>query len=112
MRAAFASLVTGRRLLWTTSFVIVETIALLQHRIGRDGAKDFDEEVLPAVRVRWVDDHLYRLGIDRFWREDRRQVSLVDCVSFEFMRMERVGAALAVDVHFADAGFDVLPRAR
>ena len=112
VRAAFASLVTGRRLLWTTSFVIVETIALLQHRIGLDAAKDFDEEVLPAVRVRWVDDHLYRLGIDRLWREDRRQVSLVDCVSFEFMRMERVGAALAVDVHFADAGFDVLPRAR
>ena len=112
VRAAFASLVTGRRLLWTTSFVIVETVALLQHRIGLDAAKDFDEEVLPAVRVRWVDDHLYRLGIDRLWREDRRQVSLVDCVSFEFMRMERVGAALAVDVHFADAGFDVLPRAR
>ena len=73
VRAAFASLVTGRRLLWTTSFVIVETIALLQHRIGLDAAKDFDEEVLPAVRVRWVDDHLYRLGIDRLWREDRRQ---------------------------------------
>jgi uncharacterized protein len=112
VRAAFASLITDRRLLWTTSFVIVETLALLQHRIGLDAARDFDEEVLPAVRVRWVDEHLYRLGIDRLWREDRRQVSLVDCVSFEFMRMERVGAALAVDTHFADAGFDVLPRAR
>ena len=37
-------------------------------------------------------------------------MSLVDCVSFEFMRIERIGTALAVDPHFAEAGFDVLPR--
>lgn len=109
VRAAFASVVADGRPLWTTSFVIVETMTLLQHRIGLGAARDFDEEVLPAVRVRWVDEHLYRLGTDRLWREDRRQVSLVDCVSFEFMRMQRLGAALAVDPHFAEAGFDVLP---
>jgi len=36
-------------------------------------------------------------------------VSLVDCVSFEFMKREGIGTALAVDPHFAEAGFDVLP---
>ena len=39
-------------------------MALLQHRIGLDAARDFDDELLPAVGVRWVDEHLYRLGTE------------------------------------------------
>ena len=110
VRTAFARLLRDGRPLWTTSFVIVETMALLQHRIGLAAARDFDEQVLPVVHVRWVDEPLYRLGTDRLWREDRRHLSLVDSVSFEFMRTEGITAALAVDPHFREAGFDVLPR--
>ena len=109
VRAALAQILGERQLLSTTSFVIVETMALLQHRIGLSAARDFDDEVLPVVRVRWVDEALYRLGTDRLWREDRRQLSLVDAVSFEFMRTEGISSALAVDPHFAAAGFRVLP---
>ena len=109
-RAAFSAVIDAGRPLWTTSFVIVETMALLQHRIGLDAARDFDESVLPMVRVHWVDDHLYRLGVDRLWREDRRHISLVDCVSFEFMVYQGIETALAVDPDFAGAGFAVLPR--
>lgn len=110
VRDTFARLLDQGRPMWTTSFVMVETMALLQHRIGLAAARDFDEEVLPAVQVRWVDEHLYRLGIDRLWREDRRQLSLVDVVSFEFMRIEGLETALAIDPDFAEAGFRVLPR--
>ena len=110
VRRAFAGLLGDRRPLWTTSFVMVETMALLQHRIGLSAARDFDEEVLPAVHVRWVDEDLYRLGTDRLWRQDRRHVSLVDCTSFEFMRTQGISAALAIDPHFEEAGFDLLPR--
>ena len=110
IRTAFARLLRDGRPLWTTSFVIVETMALLQHRIGLAAARDFDEDVLPVVQVRWVDEHLYRLGTDRLWREDRRHVSLVDSVSFEFMKIQGLRTALAVDPHFGEAGFDVLPR--
>jgi predicted nucleic acid-binding protein len=59
--------------------------------------------------VGWVDETLHRKGMERLAREDRRDVSLVDCVSFEFMREKDVDAALAVDHHFADAGFRLLP---
>ncbi len=111
VRAALARVLDAQRPLWTTSFVIVETMALLQHRIGLSAARDFDDEVLPVVRVRWVDEALYRLGTDRLWREDRRHLSLVDTVSFEFMRTEGISSVLAVDPHFAAAGFRVLPEA-
>jgi predicted nucleic acid-binding protein len=109
VRATFKRVLDQRRPLRTTSFVIVETMALLQHRVGLPAVKDFDEDVLPAVRVTWVDEPLYRRGVDRLLREDRRQLSLVDCVSFELMLEQGLTTALAVDEHFAKAGFQVVP---
>ncbi len=108
VRGTFAKLVQGRRLIWTTSFVIAETVALLQQRVGVAAVRDFDEQLLPIVRVRWVDEALYRLGTERLSREDHRGVSLVDCVSFEFMKAEGLTTAFAADRHFSDAGFRLL----
>jgi predicted nucleic acid-binding protein len=109
VRAAVARLLESDRPLWTTSFVLVETMALLQHRIGLGAVRDFDEDVRPILRIEWVDDDLYSRGVDRLRREDRRQLSLVDCVSFEFMTRQGLTTAVAVDPHFKRAGFDVVP---
>ena len=107
-RSTFTKLVEGRRLIWTTSFVVVETLALLQQRISLAAARDFDEHILPRIRVHGVDEPLYRRGTERLWREDRRDLSLVDCVSLEFMKSEGLTTAFAVDRHFSDAGFRLL----
>jgi predicted nucleic acid-binding protein len=109
VRDSFERLLTAGRPLWTTSFVVVETMALLQHRIGLPAARDFDDDVLPVVRVHWVDESGYRRGVERLWRADRRHLTLVDCVSFEFMTRQGLSTALAVDAHFAEAGFSVVP---
>ena len=109
VRTAFAAILDRGRPLWTTSFVLVETMALLQHRIGLEAARDFDDDLVPLLSVQWVDEELYRLAVERLWREDRRRLSLVDSVSFELMRLKGLTTAFAVDPHFRDAGFDVLP---
>jgi predicted nucleic acid-binding protein len=108
VRATFEKLLEGRRPILTTSLVMLETMTLLQGRIGLAAARDFDEHLTPIVRVSWVNDSLYRLGVERLWREDRPQLSLVDCISFEFMKAERLTAALAVDANFSEAGFRLL----
>ena len=109
VRSAFSELLESDRPLWTTSFVLVETMALLQHRIGVSAARDFDDDILPVLTLHWVDDDLYRRGIERLWREDRRSLSVVDCVSFEFMKLKGLTAAFALDPHFGQAGFELLP---
>ena len=111
-RAAFSRLLETAQPVWTTSFVLVETMALLQHRIGIGAARDFDESILPNLHVYYVDEDLYRRGVERLWREDRRRLSLVDCVSFEFMAQRGVTTAFAIDGHFADAGFALVPDLR
>jgi uncharacterized protein len=97
--------VEGRREMWTTSYVLLEVTALLQHRIGMEPVRDLWDALVPLLSVEWVSEPLHRRGLARLWREDRRKVSLVDCVSFEFMAQMGLREAIALDPHFADAGF-------
>jgi len=68
--------------------------------------------VVPGLSVTWVSGALHRRSTERLLREDRRRVSLVDCVSREFMRSEGRREALALDALFAEAGQRLLPSMR
>lgn len=109
---AFRTLLGAGRPLWTTSYVIVETVALLQHRFGLPPVNDFEQHIRPVLSVEWVSESLHRRGFDRLLREDRRHLSLVDCVSLECMRSHGLREALALDPHFAAAGYRLLPPPR
>ncbi len=100
------------RVLHTTSYVIVETVALLQHRLGLAPVRDFVEHLLPLLSIEWVTEALHRKGTEHVLREDRRRLSLVDCVSLEYIRSEGILDVLALDSHFTQAGCRLLPLTR
>lgn len=106
---AFHALLSEGRPLHTTSYVLLETTALLQRRFGLVPVQDLVERIVPILAVEWVGEALHRRALARLIREDRRTLSLVDCVSFEFMRAEGLRDALTLDAHFAAAGFRLLP---
>ncbi len=106
--ALFKKLLEGGRVIQTTSYVILETTALLQHRIGLDPVRDFDQRIIPLIKVHWVSGDLHRRGARRLFRENKRELSLTDCVSFEFMESEGLRDAFSLDRHFAEAGFRLL----
>jgi len=91
--------------LLTTNFVTLETLSLLQARIGLDAALEFDRLLCPLLDVVFVDDKLYRRGIRRLALRRRRKVSLVDCVSFVLMEEQCLELAFALDRHFEQEGF-------
>jgi predicted nucleic acid-binding protein len=109
---AFRKLLQEGRTLMTTSYVLVETVALLQHRLGLAPVRAFTEHLLPVLSVEWVSEVLHRKGTERLLREDRRRLSLVDCVSLEFIRSQGLRDVLALDAHFAEAGYRLLPPAQ
>lgn len=109
---AFRRMLEEGRTLWTTSYVVVETVALLQHRLGLAPVRDFVEHVIPILSVEWVSEVLHRKGTERLLREDRRRLSLVDSVSLEFIRSRGLRDVLALDPHFSQAGCRLLPLAR
>ncbi len=109
-RALFEDLLERGRAIHTTNYVVLEMIVLLQSRIGLDPVRDFDQRILPLISVHWVSSELHRKGIRRMLRENRRSLSLTDCVSFEFMESEGLRDAFSLDRHFSDAGFRLLSR--
>ena len=98
----------GRRLL-TTNYVLVESSALLQSRIGLAPVRDLDAKIVPILDVLYVDAGLHRRALDRLFTMDRRRVSLVDAISFEVMEAEGITDALSLDPDFTSEGFRLIP---
>ena len=103
--AAFDGLRAAEASLLTTSFVLVETHALLARRFGLDAVASFRESFAPILDVAWVGRDLYEPGLDLLLERRERRLSLVDAVSFVCMRRERIDEAFAFDRHFTDEGF-------
>ena len=77
----------GRRMT-TTNYVLSETSALLQRRIGINPVRDLHDRLVPLLKVVWVTEEMHRRGLEQMLRIDKRGVSLVDCVSFVTMQDE------------------------
>lgn len=92
-----------------SNYVIVETTALVQNRLGIEAVRAFQEDMLPVVRIKWVDEQAHQAGVTALMTAGRRHLSLVDCVSFDLMRRFGIRRSFAFDPHFAEQGFDLLP---
>jgi predicted nucleic acid-binding protein len=98
----------GQRLL-TTSYVVVESCALIQKRLGMSVVGTFRSSLLPVVAVRWVEGTVHEEGFDLLLTCARGGPSFVDCVSFAFMRRSGMRTAFTFDRHFAEQGFECIP---
>jgi predicted nucleic acid-binding protein len=93
----------------TTSYVVVETFALLQGRIGLDAARAFHENLFPLMGVHWIDEDAHRAAAASLLTASRQKLSLVDCASFQTMRQLGLRKAFTFDSHFMKQGFTALP---
>lgn len=95
----------GKWQLFTTSYVVHESWALIQARLGWDAVEDWLRTLLPMCEVIWVDETLHRLGAARARQARERRLSLTDCISFEAMVARGCREAIADDEHFRKLGY-------
>jgi uncharacterized protein len=93
----------------TTNYIILEMFALIQNRLGMKALKLFQEDVLPVFQVEWINDEIHSSAIGLLFAVSRRKLSLVDCVSFEIMRIHKIKTAFTFDKHFHEHGFNCIP---
>ncbi len=100
---------TGRLL--TSEYVFDELVTLLLYRTGhqnsiRAGSALRSGAIAEMIMIQPVD-------IENAWRqmcrESDKRYSFTDCTSFSVMRRLGIDTAVAVDEHFRQAGFLVLP---
>ncbi len=92
----------------TSNYVVVEATQVAQRRWGLAAVSRLLGDVLAPVSVEWVSAEDHARAVDLMLSAGRRDLSLVDCTSFELMRRLGIRECLAFDEHFAEQGFRVL----
>lgn len=107
---AWNELVASEADLVSTNYIIVEAFALIQHRLGMAAIRAFQEDLVPVLKIEWLDAQRHASSVAAMLIAGRRQLSLVDCSSFETMRSLGISEAFTLDGHFAEQGFRCVPR--
>lgn len=90
----------------TSGFVLIETFALIQHRLGLPAVQGFYENIYPLLVVEWTVESDFEAGAASVLSAQRRDLSLVDCVSFVLMRRMGIHSVFSFDKHFSEQGFE------
>jgi predicted nucleic acid-binding protein len=106
-RANFAHFVENNTQLLTSSYVLVETLTLLQRRVGIEAVWEFNRRILPILDVVWADERWHIQAMQRLHAERGRSASLTDCLSFEIMEVCGIYTAFTFDSHFIESGFEM-----
>jgi len=104
-KATWLSLLESEEVLVCNNYVLVETHALIQHRLGMSAIRAFADSVYPILTVVWLNSDEHSQALGALLTANRRDLSLVDCSSFITMRQLGISAAFAFDKHFAQQGF-------
>jgi predicted nucleic acid-binding protein len=94
----------------SNNYVIVESIALIQNRLGLEAVRILVDQLLPVIEVDWLEAEQHELAIQSVLVANRRNLSLVDCSSFETMRRLGIKTVFTFDEHFREQGFNVIPN--
>lgn len=94
----------------THNYVALETVALVQRRLGLAAVERLVRGLLPVATVVWIDEFQHAAAVSSVLDTKKRTLSLVDHVSFLVMRARGVDHAFAFDEDFTDAGFTTLPQ--
>jgi len=108
-RRIWVDLLNGAEPIVTTSYVLVEVTALIQHRLGQAALLLFEREIMPVLDVNWVGQKEHQTGMAAVLSAARRRLSLVDCVSFDAMTRLGIDVGFAFDTHFQERGFHCIP---
>jgi predicted nucleic acid-binding protein len=106
---SWVEILSSDELLVTTNYIVLEMFALVQNRLGMKALKLFQEDVLPVLQVEWIDEAMHSAASGILFSASRRKLSLVDCVSFEIMRLHKIKIAFTFDKHFKEQGFTCIP---
>src|SRR5262249_58977243 len=93
----------GEQLL-THNYVLLETITLIQARLGLSSALKLVKDS-SQFEIDWVDKPVHDLSTAALGKSAKRRVSLVDRVSFLIMKRRNLTTAFAFDPDFKTEGF-------
>lgn len=105
----FSEIVEKDIVLNSSDYIIVETIALVQNRLGINAARLFINNILPVVNLYYIDKSIHDIAINNLLSLPGSKISMVDFTSFKIMRNLEIDSIFTFDRHFKKQGFEILP---
>ena len=93
----------------TNNYVLVECFSLLQNRLGLTAVIQLQSKIVPYLEIEWLDEQQHSNAANHVLSANRRNLSLVDCSSFQTMRRLRIESVFSFDAHFKEQGFTIIP---
>jgi predicted nucleic acid-binding protein len=94
-------------MLYTTDYVLDETLTFLKRTCGLKAAKKAYELMFkpPGINLSKVGEEDIRIAVELFFARKDKRYSFTDCISFTVMRRLRIIYAFAFDWDFVAEGF-------
>ena len=92
--------------LWTTSYALVETIALVHRRLGFDKLSQTLALIESKVEIYWIGDTLHSIALQEFVSAGGRGLSLVDRTVVMLARTKSA-QVFTFDSGIADTGIPI-----
>ena len=96
-------------ILFTNNYVLVECFALIQNRLGIEFTRALQSNLVPFLQIDWIGEQQHISSVNDVLTANRRQLSIVDCSSFESMRRLGIEKVFTFDEHFREQGFGIIP---
>ncbi|MBI2886712.1 MAG: PIN domain-containing protein [Chloroflexi bacterium] len=114
-RQHFRRLSASRTRLWTSNYVLAETLTRLRYDAGHHTALTTHQIIEQAIqadrlRVEWITPQLHAEALDLFRAYSDQRFSFVDCTSFVVARRVQVEAVFGFDKGFSIMGFVLQPE--
>ncbi|MCL4385578.1 MAG: PIN domain-containing protein [Actinobacteria bacterium] len=93
---------------FTSNYIILETIFLLQRKLGLSAVNDFKRFMLPLINMIWIDEKIHDNCLNNLISAERNKISFTDYTSFYILDNFKIDAVFTFDKHFKEKGYKFL----
>lgn len=93
---------------FTSDYVILETIFLLQKIMGLSAVKDFKRLMLPIIKIIWIDEEIYNNSLNNLVVAEKKKISLTDYSSFYILDNYNIDKVFTFDKNFKERSYKIL----
>lgn len=95
--------------MFTSSYVLSETMCLVQHRLGISVLKEAVKILIPALEIIWINEDIHNRACSWLFEHPKQSTNIVDAASFLVAREFGADYCVALDSDFVKAGLKTMP---
>lgn len=107
-KKTYIDIIRKEEILSTTSYVLVETIALIHRRLGFDIIAKFFSPIICNFSIFWIDENWHKKGWEIFQEKKGEKFSFVDCTTLVLVK-ELNATLFTFDEQFKKENIKTIP---